>query len=112
MPGRRYYFVYLLANASGRVLYTGVTRDLRRRVAQHRAGHGGSFTARYRVHRLVWFEVHENPVSAIMREKQLKGGSRRQKVALIQASNPTWKDLREVLEGGIASSAPGGASSQ
>jgi putative endonuclease len=97
MPGRRYFFVYLLANASGRVLYTGVTRDLRRRVVQHRAGRGNTFTARYRVHRLVWFEVHENPVSAILREKQLKGGPRRQKVALIRALNPTWNDLWEDL---------------
>ena len=93
MPGRRYFFVYLLTNATRRVLYTGVTRDLRRRMAQHRMGVGDAFTTRYRVRHLVWFEVHESPVSAILREKQLKGGSRRRKVALIEAKNPAWRDL-------------------
>lgn len=97
MPGRRYFFVYLLTNDVRGVLYVGVTRDLRRRLAQHRAGGGNAFTARYRVWNLVWFEVHENPVSAILREKQLKGGSRRQKLALIKAANPTWRDLGEDL---------------
>ncbi len=97
MPGRRCYFVYLLTNSSRRVLYTGVTRDLQRRVAQHRAGRGGAFTARYRVRHLVWFEAHENPVSAILREKQLKAGPRHRKLALIQAMNPTWRDLWEEL---------------
>lgn len=97
MPGRRYFFVYLLTNASRRVLYTGVTKDLRRRVAQHRTGQPGSFTSRYRVRHLVWYEVHESPVSAILREKQLKGGPRRRKVALIEAMNPTWRDLWEDL---------------
>lgn len=60
MPGRRYFFVYLLTNATRRVLYTGVTRDLRRRVAQHRMGTSDAFTRRYRVGKLVWFEVHES----------------------------------------------------
>ena len=93
MPGRRNYFVYLLTNASRTVLYAGVTKDLRRRVGQHKAGHGNGFTRRYQVHRLVWFEIHENPVSAILREKQLKGGPRRKKIALIEAANPNWNDL-------------------
>ena len=93
MSGRRLYFVYLLTNASHTVLYAGVTRDLRRRVGAHRAGQGAAFTRRYRVHRLVWYEVHESPVSAIEREKQVKAGSRRKKVALIQKMNPQWRDL-------------------
>jgi len=93
MPGRRCYFVYLLTNASRTVIYTGVTRDLRRRVAQHRAGRGTAFTSRYRVRQLVWFEVHESPVSAILREKQIKGGTRWAKIALIESMNPDWNDL-------------------
>jgi putative endonuclease len=97
MPGRRYYFVYLLTNATRKVLYTGVTRDLRRRVAQHRAGVGGGFTRRYGVGHLVWFEVHGDSAQAIQREKQLKAGPRRQKLALIQAMNPAWRDLWEDL---------------
>ena len=97
MPGRRYFFVYLLTNSTRRVLYVGVTRDLRRRVAQHRSGQGCAFTARYRVRHLVWYEVHESPVSAIMREKQLKAGSRSRKIALIRVMNPAWRDLSEGL---------------
>ena len=93
MPGRRYFFVYLLSNRSRGVLYTGVTRDLRGRVARHRAGIGSQFTRRYRVRHLVWFEVHESSTSAIMREKQIKAGSRRKKIELILAMNPEWRDL-------------------
>jgi putative endonuclease len=97
MPGRRHYFVYLLTNASRTVIYAGVTRDLRRRVAEHRTGQGHAFTTRYRVRQLVWFEVHESPVSAILREKQIKGGPRRKKIALIESQNPDWNDLWDTL---------------
>ncbi len=97
MPGRRYFFVYLLTNTTHSALYAGVTRDLKRRVAQHRAGLGAAFTRRYRAWHLVWFEVHESPVSAILREKQIKAGSRRQKLSLIRVKNPAWRDLWEDL---------------
>jgi len=97
MPTRRYFYVYLLCNANRTVLYTGVSSDLRLRVAQHRAAIGGWFTRRYQVARLVWFEIHENPISAIQREKQIKAGSRRRKVELIERRNPTWRDLYEEL---------------
>ena len=97
MPGRRNYFVYILTNVGRRVLYVGVTRDLRRRVAQHRAGRGAGFTRRYGVTHLVWYEVHANPISAILREKPLKAGSRRRKLQLIHAGNPGWRDLWEDL---------------
>ena len=93
MPGRRFYFVYLLTNRRRTTLYTGMTRDLRVRVAAHRAGKGSAFTRRYGLDRLVWYEVHENPLSAITREKQIKAGSRRAKVRLVQAMNPEWHDL-------------------
>jgi putative endonuclease len=97
MPNTRYLFVYLLTNTTRSVLYTGVTGDLRRRVAQHRAGQGGRFSRRYRARRLVWYEIHENPVTAILREKQIKAGPRRQKLALINTMNPEWRDLAEDL---------------
>jgi putative endonuclease len=97
MANARYLFVYLLTNSTRSVLYTGVTGDLRRRVAQHRMGDGGRFTRRYRAHRLVWYELHESPVSAILREKQIKAGSRRQKTSLIEAVNPDWRDLGDDL---------------
>ena len=91
----RTYWVYLLTNASTSVLYVGVTRDLERRVAEHAAGADpGSFTARYRVRRLVYAERFTSPRDAIRREKQLKGWTRAKKRALVDAANPAWADLR------------------
>lgn len=87
----RQYYVYILSSRSKR-LYIGVTNDLTRRVFEHRTMHNG-FTARYRITRLVHFEVTASPMSAIQREKQLKGWLRRRKVALIEAANPFWLDL-------------------
>ena len=97
MPGRRYYFVYILSNLPRSALYVGVTSDLVRRLVQHRTATGGAFTRRYGVRHLVWFEVHESPLSAIAREKQIKAGSRRRKEALIDAGNPNWRDLWEEI---------------
>jgi putative endonuclease len=88
----RTYFVYILASRS-RVLYTGVTNDLVRRVAQHRAGLGSAFARRYSVNRLVHVETAGSALEAIRREKQIKGWTRRKKVALIEATNPGWEDL-------------------
>jgi len=93
MPGRRYFFLYILTNVTRSVLYTGVTRDLRTRMFQHRMGIMSGFAHRYRASRLVWYEVHESPTSAILREKQIKGGGRRRKIVLIETMNPGWKDL-------------------
>lgn len=97
MPGRRYYFVYILANSSRSVIYAGVTRNLLKRVRQHRTGPGSAFVKRYWVHNLVWYEVHESPVSAIAREKQIKSGSRARKIALIESMNSMWRDLSEEI---------------
>jgi len=94
----RSYFVYILTNDNHTVLYTGVTNDLRRRLAEHRAQRGSlSFTARYNVHKLVYLERMGDVRDAIRREKQIKAGSRRRKVALINAMNPDWRDLAEDL---------------
>jgi len=60
---------------------------------QHKNGIGGGFSSRYRTRRLVWFEIHENPLTAILREKQLKAGSRMRKLRLIESTNPGWQDL-------------------
>ena len=97
VPGRRYFFVYILTNISRSVLYTGVTRDLRTRVFQHRVGVNSGFAHRYRATRLVWYEVHESPTSAIRREKQIKAGGRKRKVSLIVTMNPKWQDLAREL---------------
>ena len=88
----RTYYVYILASRS-RTLYTGVTRDLRRRLYQHHDGSGSGFTRRYGVDRLVHVDTATNPRDAIAREKQIKRWSRRKKLALIEASNPEWRDL-------------------
>ena len=86
------FYVYILASRS-RVLYTGVTNDLGRRVREHKAGESEGFTKRYRVHRLVFFESFRDVRAAIAREKQIKLWRREKKVALIEAQNPTWEDL-------------------
>jgi putative endonuclease len=85
-------FVYILSSRSA-TLYVGVCRDLVRRVWTHRQLKPGSFTARYRVTRLVWFEQTERMISAIEREKQLKRWGRARKIVLIEQVNPGWRDL-------------------
>ena len=87
------YYVYILTNQSCSVLYTGVTNDLKRRVYEHRKGLVEGFTKRYNVHRLVYFEETSSRESAILREKQIKGGSRQKKINLVDAVNPDWHDL-------------------
>jgi putative endonuclease len=87
------YFVYIMANDFGSVLYVGVTNDLVRRVADHRDGKGSSFTRKYRVRKLVWFDQTNDISKAIEREKQLKKGPRRRKIELIESLNPDWNDL-------------------
>jgi putative endonuclease len=91
MSTQRFY-VYMLASRS-RVLYTGVTRDLVRRLYEHREGLIGGFTRRYHVNRLVYFEETPSALSAFEREKQIKGWSRQKKLRLIEASNAGWVDL-------------------
>ena len=88
----RLFYVYLLASRS-RVLYTGLTNNLARRLGEHRLGEGKGFTRRYRVHRLVFFECFHDARTAIAREKEIKAWRREKKVALIEAANPTWEDL-------------------
>jgi len=90
----RSYYVYIMTNHSG-TLYTGVTNDLLRRVAEHKSGRGSGFTSRYRITRLVHFEERGDVQSAIEREKRIKGWDRAKKIALIERDNPGWKDLSE-----------------
>jgi putative endonuclease len=88
----RTYYVYILSSRR-RVLYTGVTNDLNRRVSEHRDHVVGGFTKRYNVTRLVYFESTTQILEAIAREKQIKGWSRSKKIALVNSMNPEWKDL-------------------
>jgi putative endonuclease len=85
--------IYILTNTHHTVLYTGVTSDLKGRVYQHREKLLPGFTSRYNVWKFVYYEVAENMAAAIAREKQIKAGSRRKKVELINAFNPEWRDL-------------------
>jgi putative endonuclease len=87
------YYVYLLASSKHGTLYVGVTRDLIRRVYQHRTKATPGFTKRYGVSLLVWFEIYDDPTSAITREKEIKKWRRDWKVALIEETNPHWTDL-------------------
>jgi len=85
--------VYIMANHKGGTIYVGVTSDLVKRAWQHREGEVSGFTQRYGCKRLVWFELHATMELAILREKQLKAGSRRKKIELIEAGNAQWGDL-------------------
>jgi putative endonuclease len=90
----RGYYVYIMTNHS-RTLYTGVTNDLVRRVAEHKAKQIPGFTQRYNITQLVYYEATPDVRSAIEREKQIKGWLRAKKIALIESVNPDWRDLSE-----------------
>ena len=85
--------VYLLASKPHGTLYLGVTSDLRKRVWEHRENLVDGFSKKYRVHDLVWFELHESMYAAIQREKNLKNWKRDWKISLIESTNPDWHDL-------------------
>ena len=91
------YWVYILATKPGGTLYIGVTNDLVRRVYEHREGLAESFTKRYGIKMLVYFEAHEMISAALQREKNIKHWSREWKIDLIVSSNPEWRDLYEEI---------------
>jgi putative endonuclease len=82
-----------MTNAHNTVLYTGVTNNLQRRVLEHKSGTGSTFTGKYNVDKLVYFECGDDVNAAIFREKQIKAGSRMKKMDLVSGINPEWKDL-------------------
>jgi len=112
MVSERPYYVYIVSSKS-RVIYVGMTGFLMARVLRHRAGEGGEFTRKYRVHRLVYFESFQNVENAIARETEIKKWRREKKVALIRRGNPSWEDLAESwgrvaeMKLGKAGSSPG-----
>lgn len=89
--------VYILASKRNGTLYTGVTSNLLKRIAEHKSDVVEGFTKKYAVHTLVYYEVHEAMMSAIEREKQIKAGSRGKKVILIEKENSRWEDLCDKL---------------
>jgi putative endonuclease len=86
-------YAYIMANSSNKVLYAGVTSDLVKRVYEHKQKLVEGFTKKYNVTKLVYYEVFDRIEDAIAREKQIKGGSRKKKLELIEAANPEFKDL-------------------
>ena len=86
-----------MTNAYNTVLYTGVTNNMQRRVLEHRSGKGSKFTSKYNLRKLVYMECGNDVNVAITREKQIKAGSRKKKIVLIESMNPEWKDLYDVF---------------
>ncbi len=98
--GARSYYVYILASRIGGTLYIGMTNDLIRRVGEHKLKLVESFTEKYGVVKLVYFEVFDDPENAIRREKRLKKWNRAWKIRLIEENNPNWDDLYPTIAGG------------
>src|SRR5258706_7798107 len=107
----RQFFVYILFNHS-RTLYVGVTNDLIRRVDEHRNGKVPGFTAKYKIKQLAHYEIYPDAISAIAREKQIKGWTRAKKIALIESGNAHWEDLSNHLKERWADRAAAGVSSE
>ncbi|MBN9616293.1 MAG: GIY-YIG nuclease family protein [Acidobacteriales bacterium] len=93
MPQHEYHFYVYIMGSRSHDLYVGFTNNITRRVSEHRAGRPGAYTARYNINRLVYCEHFTYVLNAIAREKELKDWNRNKKLALIEASNPTWQDL-------------------
>ena len=91
------YYIYIITNTRNTVLYTGVTSDLKKRVYEHKSKLVSGFTKKYNIIKLVYYEVFNDIYNAILREKQIKGGSRQNKINLISKMNPNWQDLYEDL---------------
>ena len=90
-------YVYIMTNKNNSVIYTGMTNNLIRRVYEHKEKMIDGFTKKYNCTKLVYYEIFNDPYNAIAREKQIKAGSRKKKIDLINAVNPEWKDLYDDL---------------
>ena len=91
------YYVYIMTNKNNRVLYTGITNDLKKRVYEHKEKFVNGFTKKYNVSKLVYYEILGDPENAILREKKIKAGSRQKKIDLINSMNKEWSDLGREL---------------
>ncbi len=89
------YHLYLMTNKTKTVIYTGISSDIQKRVHQHKLKVLPGFTSEYNVDRLVYFEEYSDPQEAIIREKQIKAGSRKKKIELIERNNLEWRDLSD-----------------
>ena len=93
----KHYCVYIMTNNHNNVLYTGITSNLKRRVYEHKEKLVKGFTKKYNITKLVYYEVFDNPENAILREKQIKAGSRQKKIDLINTTSSKWLNLYEEL---------------
>ena len=91
------YYVYILANGKNGALYIGVTDNLVKRIYQHKNKAVSSFSSKYNLNKLVYYEIYENVNQAIAREKQIKAGNRNRKINLVEKFNPNWEDLYATL---------------
>ena len=94
---QKQYCIYIMANKINTVLYTGVTSNLPRRIYEHKNKVVEGFTKRYNITKLVYYEIFDDPETAIRREKQIKSGSRKKKVDLIMSMNPEFNDLSDSI---------------
>ena len=94
---QKQYCIYIMANKVNTVLYTGVTSNLPRRIYEHKNKVVEGFTKRYNITKLVYYEIFDDPETAIRREKQIKSGSRKKKVDLIMSMNPEFNDLSDSI---------------
>ena len=89
------YYVYILTNRTNKVLYTGITSNIERRLLEHKNHLIAGFTSKYNIHKLVFLETFSSSIDAIGAEEKIKGWIRSKKIALIETTNPAWKDLSE-----------------
>ena len=94
----KHYYVYIITNKTNKVLYTGITNNLLRRIYEHRNKMINGFTRKYNVNKLVYSESFISPNEAIAAEKKIKGWVRKSKIALVKSKNPQWKDLYPIIE--------------
>ena len=95
------YYVYFMTNWSNKVLYVGVTNDLKRRLFEHITGKNQGFTFKYNLNKLVYYEVYNDSLISIRREKQIKKWTREKKNNLVELKNPNWEDLGKKIFPGI-----------
>ena len=94
---KKQYYIYIVTNKTNTVLYTGVASNLKKRIWEHKEKIVKGFTEKYNINKLIYFEIFNDPENAILREKQIKAGSRNKKIKLIKEINPEWKDLYNKL---------------
>lgn len=93
----RQFYVYIMTNKNNTTLYTGITNNLAKRVYQHKNKLIAGFTSLYNINKLIYYEICDDPTVAITREKQIKAGSRKSKIKLVDKMNPEWNDLSDSL---------------